>query len=419
MLIFFNVPVTNLKVLKGIVIVLKDNKYIMFDKLLDELDKTDFENIIADKIVLLEDKEIVKSRHLEYLLNREVGKKVNKIYINLTNRCNSDCVYCFAHVKEKNYDLEYETLIPVLKNILDIAKEEINICFFGGEPTLRFDLIKRVVAYIEDEFPERDINFEMITNGILLKKEYLLFIKQKFKSLTISIDGDYDYMLNNRIKDKKVLNRVYDNIEYACQLFKNTSIRSTITEQTKDVVDTYEFIKRLGAKRIRFKPVSGKVDDYYLIKDWNYVIEKMNQLYPLVLKDLVNDKVEQVFPYSMYIKQFERKISKITGCSMNILTISENGKVYPCYRFVENEKFLISTKEKIAYNKLPLNIVYEKNCVNCWCQFICGGGCYADSYIYEEKINEAYSNHCKFIKETIKQSIYLYKKIKEDNICMT
>lgn len=385
--------------------------YIMLNEVLDKLNNENFDEIIKNKIILLEDIEVIKKRYLQYLMLHRNGRRIDKIYLNLTNRCNSNCIYCFAHSTKIGYDMKYETVIPILSKIIKNTNGKTNICFFGGEPTLKFDLIKEIIGYIEKEFKYCGIDFDMITNGIDLSFDRLLFIKQKFKKITFSIDGNYNYMIKNRITNKEVLDNVYNNIIEACQIFENTSIRATITEYSKDIIDTYKFFKSLGAKKIRFKPVSGAESDEYLIKDWSYILNETKQLSSIVMEDLISNKMSQVLPYSMYIYQFQKKLSRITGCSMNIITISQNGELYPCYRFIENKNFLLNNQADIMFDKLPLNIVDKKNCINCWCKYICGGGCYADAYIYEEEINKAYSNHCLFIRETIKQSIFMYKNI--------
>lgn len=391
---------------------LQKMKYIDFDNVIERIGKEKFEDIIQDKIVLLESEEIIKARYIEYYTIQSYSKKITRIYINLTNRCNSDCMYCFAHTQRTGIDLDYNRVISLLPSILMKCGKNISICFFGGEPTLRFDLITQIISYIESEFSDLHITYDMVTNGIELSYDKMRFIKDQFDGLTISIDGNYTYMLNNRIHDKRKLDRVYENVREACKVFDQTSIRATITEGTKDLVDSYQFFKSLGAKKIRFKPVSGFLKEEYMIKDWEYVYSQMHQLASIVEKDLALGSVRRVSPFSMYINQFKNRSTKLTGCGMNIITIGEQGDIYPCYRFVGNQDFVLNLQKKLSNEKIPLNLVDDKDkCTNCWCRYICGGGCYADSYFYMGDSKMTYNFHCGFIKEAIKLSLYMYKNI--------
>lgn len=391
---------------------LQKTKYIKFDDVMERIGKQKFEDIIQNKIVLLESEEIIKARYIEYYTIQRSNKKITRIYINLTNRCNSDCMYCFAHTQRTGIDLDYNRVISLLPQIFMKCGKNISICFFGGEPTLRFDFIKQIISYIEKEFPDLHITYDMVTNGIELSYDKMCYIKDKFDRLTISIDGNYTYMLNNRIHDKRKLDMVYENVRAACKIFHQTSIRATITEGTKDLVDSYQFFKSLGAKMIRFKPVSGFLKEEYMIKDWEYVYSQMYQLASAVEKDLALGIIRQVFPYSMYINQFKSRSTKLTGCGMNIITIGEQGEIYPCYRFVGNQDFVLNLQKNVSNEKVSLNLVDDKDkCTNCWCRYICGGGCYADSYFYMGNSKMTYNFHCGFIREAIKLSLYMYKNI--------
>ncbi|MFA5801061.1 MAG: TatD family nuclease-associated radical SAM protein [Thermoleophilia bacterium] len=91
------------------------------------------------------------------------------IYLNITNRCSSDCTFCLAKFTDKvfGYDLKLE-VEPELEDILrDLELEFIEgsveeVVFCGlGEPTMRFEELLKIVEWLR----LRRIPSRLDTNG--------------------------------------------------------------------------------------------------------------------------------------------------------------------------------------------------------------------------------------------------------------
>ena len=82
-----------------------------------------------------------------------------KIYINLTNRCTNDCIFCLRNDKDDVcgqalwLDDENSTSSDVImqfeKIYADTPSKEVIFCGYG-EPMLKFDEMKEVAAYIKE-----------------------------------------------------------------------------------------------------------------------------------------------------------------------------------------------------------------------------------------------------------------------------
>ncbi len=90
------------------------------------------------------------------------------LYINLTNRCSADCIFCIRNFADGvyGYDLRLsrepttEEVIGALEK-LDLSKYR-EIVFTGlGEPTLRFDVVLAVTHWLKS----RNIRVRLDTNG--------------------------------------------------------------------------------------------------------------------------------------------------------------------------------------------------------------------------------------------------------------
>lgn len=113
-------------------------------------------------------------------------------FVTLTQSCNLRCVYCGS---DDNFDMEdlspHPRELSFDPSLLACLKRERParpiVCFYGGEPLLRMELIARVMD--EVLAPPFECDFVLQTNGLLLDRlspERLA----RFSTILVSIDGD-------------------------------------------------------------------------------------------------------------------------------------------------------------------------------------------------------------------------------------
>ena len=107
---------------------------------------------------------IMADYNLVYILDK-------KIYINLTNGCTNNCVFCIRNIKDdvvganlflNNENVKSEDVISQLEKFKDKMSPEVVFCGYG-EPMLKLDIIKDVAKYIKSAFPGTVIRIN--TNG--------------------------------------------------------------------------------------------------------------------------------------------------------------------------------------------------------------------------------------------------------------
>ena len=158
----------------------------------------------------------------------------------LTHRCNLNCVYCFEN-KDGNHELLYDTACQCVDKIIQEhclkSKSALNLNFFGGEPLLRFDLIKDIYNYVQIHYPAYDISFFVSTNGTLLTDEMKAWFserKDKF-CLGLSLDGDKDTQNYNRSNSFEKIDITYFAETWPQQYFKLTMSEYSIKNYAHDV----------------------------------------------------------------------------------------------------------------------------------------------------------------------------------------
>ncbi|MEX1308082.1 MAG: radical SAM protein, partial [Eubacteriales bacterium] len=184
--------------------------------------------------------------------------------LNVTTGCNLRCEYCFAsagHVPHEN--MSFEVAKQALEFLISSSEDRINleVDFFGGEPTLNFDVIKQTVEYGRQREGEtgKKFRFTVTTNGYYLTDEMLNFFDAEMKNIVISMDGrkeihdkiritagggpSYDRVLENA---KKIVQKRGDKEYY---------VRGTYTQRnldfSKDVIAMYD----AGFKEVSIEPV--------------------------------------------------------------------------------------------------------------------------------------------------------------------
>ena len=111
------------------------------------------------------------------------------ISLNVAQSCNMNCDYCYAGSGE--FSNKGYMSFNVAKAAIDRfarGKKNFAITFIGGEPLLNLKLIKEVVSYSKS-FTNTQFKFLIVTNGTLLQKSTLDFLKAEKFHITVSYDG--------------------------------------------------------------------------------------------------------------------------------------------------------------------------------------------------------------------------------------
>lgn len=119
-----------------------------------------------------------------------------KIYINLTNRCTNDCIFCLRNDKDDvcgqtlwldSEDFNANDVISQLKNF-ELSSE---VIFCGyGEPMLKLDILKDVAQYIKENYPNTKIRVN--TNGhanYVYKRNVVPELKGLVDLFSVSLNG--------------------------------------------------------------------------------------------------------------------------------------------------------------------------------------------------------------------------------------
>ena len=111
----------------------------------------------------------------------------------LTEKCNLGCVYCLAGASAKMPSMTEATAERAVNLAFGMQEAPLlGFEFSGGEPFLRFDLMRHTVDYIRDH-PQRNdrrVYLSVQSNGTLLSTERVAWLKEHQVSIGLSMDGE-------------------------------------------------------------------------------------------------------------------------------------------------------------------------------------------------------------------------------------
>ena len=284
--------------------------------------------------------------------------KMYTVDLTLTDACNFRCKYCF----EKDYfnpkrfekvDLFIQRMNEFMNSEFFKSKYDIlNIGFWGGEPTLASDIIKKVVEYYKND---NRVKFFIFSNGYAISKvsDLLYELKDQFVEgghpklcIQISYDGMPIHDIY-RVRTDGILTstQVRTTIKWAEDNKIPYVIKSTITpDSLKYLYAAYKDIKELQSRypgtHFKSQNYFPTVDYYHLDK---YTDEQIDQYCRELEQQLVDIATEEV-EYYQNTKQFFFAWfvgNKSLCCAGRDMTcVAVDGKIFKCHGSVYDDSQL-------------------------------------------------------------------------------
>lgn len=255
------------------------------------------------------------------------NRKLPKLDLNITNRCNFRCTHCaFDSGVMQMPELTLEELEKILRETKEVGGERFDIT--GGEPLLREDIediirIGKRLGY----------KIELVTNGYLLTREKLeRFRELGLDGIAISLDGSNAEVYNRiRRRDKATFKKILENIKEVKKAGFYTKINTTVfSSNLKNIQNITELALSLGA---------DEQGIYYFTPVGRGNLSKELAVEPLKWLNFIRTRLKKYQGRGMRISLEFPLIEKEywdtnSGCIANNekshLQILPDGKVYPC-----------------------------------------------------------------------------------------
>ena len=360
---------------------------------------------------------------------KEKSKGVIKaLCLHVAHTCNLNCAYCFA--SQGKYSGERAVMsYDVGKRALDFLVENsgtrrnLEVDFFGGEPLMNFDTVKKLVAYARSIEKEKGKNFRftLTTNGVLIDDDVIDFCNREMSNVVLSLDGRKE--VHDRYRVDYSGNGSWEKIVPKFQKLvaargnKNYYIRGTFTHKNPDFTEDIKEMLRLGFTELSMEPVVCKENDENRLteEDLPIVLKEYEKLAELYIEREKMGKPFTFYHYMLDLKDGPCVYKRISGCGSGTeyMAVTPWGDLYPCHQFVGEEKFKLGDiyngidNKEIQEEFRACNVYSRKDCENCWVKLYCSGGCAANAFHATGKVSGVYKYGCELFKKRMECAILL------------
>ena len=356
------------------------------------------------------------------------SKVIKALCLHVAHTCNLNCSYCFA--SQGKYHGERALMsFEVGKRALDFliensgTRKNLEVDFFGGEPSLNFEVVKQLVEYareVEGKYG-KNFRFTYTTNGMILTDEMIEFVNRECHNVVLSLDGRRE--VNDHFRRDYLGRGSYDTIVPNFQKLvksrggKGYYVRGTFTHNNVDFTNDLFHMADLGFTELSMEPVVCPPGDPYALTEED--MPKLFEQYEILAKEMLKRKKEgrpiTFYHYMLDLKNGPCIYKRITGCGSGTeyMAVTPWGELFPCHQFVGDEKYSLGNvfdgvhNTEIQDSFRSCNSYSREKCRDCWTKLYCSGGCAANAYHATGSINGVYEYGCELFKKRIECAVMM------------
>ncbi|AGK96019.1 radical SAM protein [Clostridium pasteurianum] len=405
------------------------------------------------------DFKFVSPGHLEEL-DEELDSRVRQIVLELTGKCNLRCGYCIYsenYNDRRNFN-ENDMTEDIAKKAIDYAnlhgdKEEgVAITFYGGEPLIKFDLLKNCIEYAKKTIKDKELTFSLTSNLTLMTKEIAEYLASvEGLSITCSIDGPQDVHDSSRkdINGNGSFERAIRGLKYIVETLRDSAEERVTLSMVFNRPYSFEKLKEIAlffkgldwlpekiSKNVTYPTVNnidydeveriisqnGESPDYLRIWSEESYLHKLknSEDKEFFSKTIIESPFVRIHRRPIFIKYI--KDNNLNGCCVpggRKIYVTANGDFLVCER-IDGSPVIGNVYDGVDKKKVKELLVEEyanealNDCKNCWASRLCEI-CYAMCFNSGKIDMKKKRYYCNFVRKHMEKSIILYHKCLEIN----
>lgn len=426
---------------KSSVIKVPDAVYAFLKDMNDEPDEEVREYVENLKLQgYLKEKRVKISEHpvTEYY-HSFVMHNLGQLTLQVTQRCNLKCEYCaysgnYFNREHTNKVMSFETAKKAIDYFISHSRDAsfFGISFYGGEPLLEFELIKKCVAYADSRAEGRKVSYNFTTNGTLLTEEKYEFLVKHDFAILVSLDGPQEVHDRHRVFAGSTIGsfeRMFENLKnlkekypryYAEKISFNTVLDPS--HPIKEICDfsmKNEMVNQSRVLSTVISDVQAKEKPQYseqFLEEYEYekfkaFLWKLGRLEITDISPLIQQHFSGMKQAATCFERLEQDELPDKGhrggpCIPGVrkLFVNVEGKLFPCERVTEASEVSCigyidnGIDEEKALQLLNIERLTSENCRNCWAYALCptcftqaddGGKLSKEKQLMECRINRA------------------------------
>ena len=348
--------------------------------------------------------------------------------LHVAHTCNLNCEYCFASQGKYHGEralMDFETGKKALDFLIahSGSRHNLEVDFFGGEPLMNWDVVKKLVEYAREQetIHNKNFRFTLTTNGMLLDDDVIDFSNKEMSNVVLSLDGRKE--IHDRLRKDYSGKGSYDIIVPKFKEFvkrrgnKSYYMRGTFTHANTDFTNDIFHMADMGFTELSMEPVVCAPTDPAALTEKDLPI--LFEQYEILAKEMIKRQKEgrpfTFYHYMLDLKHGPCIYKRISGCGSGTeyVAVTPSGDIYPCHQFVGDKKYLLGniydgiTNTEVQNEFKLCNAYARPDCKDCWAKLYCSGGCAANSYHATGKITGIYEYGCELFKKRIECAVMM------------
>ena len=267
----------------------------------------------------------------------ESSMRLRGMILTLTERCNLRCDYCYVPV-ERGRTMSPQTADRAVDLFVGSVAAEgaLNLSFFGGEPFLAGQEMRRIVERVRSEVGRgRNLRVVTPTNALALSSDDLAWCRREGIELAVSVDGGPETVGRNHANGQSCAGEVVDASPELLRQLPPGAVMARMTVTPTNVGSLCSNIRtlaRLGFQRIVYLP------DY--LAGWSEAaLALWRREHQRIATWLVGAKAAgKKVPDLPAWRAIETRLLRAAprsrcGAGIDQVTVTPDGEIFPCYRF--------------------------------------------------------------------------------------
>ena len=357
---------------------------------------------------------------------------VKALCLHICHDCNLNCKYCFAGKGKYKGKAEYMSF-EVAKKAVDFLisnsgnRKILEMDFFGGEPLMNLDVVKKTVEYAKEEGAKagKKFLFTLTTNGVLLNGETAKWLNDEMENVVLSVDGRkevHDYV-RQTVNGKGSYEVIIDNIKRFVEMRgdKHYYVRGTFTNKNLDFGNDVLALADMGLGQISLEPVVLDAnDELYISKESLPAIrEEYRRLSKVYLERRKNgEKLFNFFHFNIDLEGGVCLKKRVSACGAGneYFSVTPQGDIFPCHQFASNPAYKMGNvfegklNEEIRAIFKNSSLYTKEKCKDCFAKYHCSGGCAANNVNFNGDVNKPYEITCDMMKARMECAMHIYSE---------
>lgn len=360
-----------------------------------------------------------------------LDSNLEQLILELTGKCNMRCRYClyndeFEYTRAFNSeDMSTEIAQKAIDYFFEHSGQDISVTFYGGEPLIKFELLKFAIEYSKEKnkLYNKNLTYSLTTNLTLITKEIADYLASvPGLDVLCSMDGPEEIQNSYRtyqngkgtfaeaIRGLEIISNSFNRVQ------KPLSINMVFTpeysfeklDRIEEFFNSLDFLPEKTSLEITY-PVEGSIDNEAALRMiennpkyagntlsdinplWQWRVRKLEEADSIggMYKTAATSRLDQALYMidKRYLSDKPNKIYTLNGCCVpgeRRLYVDTKGVFYPCEKMglCPNIGNIDSGLDEERIKQHYVTDFIEKSigyCSNCWAIRLCSL-CYANRY---------------------------------------